>query len=158
MDFLTIYKHPVTHFGYVRLFVQKIERRHSFSDGHTVLDCEHFDIGLISDVNDSGSRRILTEEIHGSGQDLWSEAIDKVLKRYKLWDIIEIFADAHIEYSQNFNGESTEYDAWGALRRVKHRKLTVEQIKRFCAEGMEEIEEEREQEAQAVREAIGPSA
>ena len=133
-----------TYWGRMRLFVHKIERKHSYQDGYEIMASEHFDDGLISDVKPGSSKKILTCEIE-NGHDLWNESIERILRRYKMWDVVEIVADAHVEYSSSFNGETTEHDAQGWFRRIKHRKLNAEQIREFCHD---HLAEQRAEEAE----------
>lgn len=128
----------MSYYGKVRLYAHKTSEKRGWRSNELSDASEHFDDRLVSDVKDNQIGDILSEEIRSCGFDLFDDAISDVMENYALGDVVEILADAHIEWSKGWTDCGYEYDAEGWFENVKHRKLTDEQIKRFTEFGPEE--------------------
>lgn len=120
--------------GKIRLFLYKIDEKDFEEVSHEIFeDC------LISDVEYNEYSEVIKEEISNAG---FSDVVGilDILKNYEIDDCIEIVGDIYVEYRGY--GEDTECDVW--LDNCLSRKLTPEQIERFCP--IEDLEEGKENE------------
>jgi hypothetical protein len=122
--------------GKIRVFVRKTKQIDTWDDGYELSDSFNlFDDNLISGAAETSLAEVLTEEISMNGFDYFKESIQSILKKYKIGDVVEILADAYIEYSNpHLVGYESEHDAWGWLEDETHRKLSKSQIQRFASD------------------------
>ena len=123
----------MSYLGKVRVFVHKLEKENSWDDGFEVSEYQSiFDDCLISDVAETGTKAALQNEIYENQFQAFVEDINAVLISYQLGDVVEILCEVHLdpEVKKRYYGDDYSEDFF--LEKVKHRKLTTEQIRRFA--------------------------
>jgi len=124
-----------THYGKIRVFVHKLGKMASTlsDDGFEVSnEYQIFEATLISDAKETEWADVITEEIRCTGFELFADSIAQIIEPYKIGAVIEILADAELEYTKSETLDGTEYDCVGSLLNEKHRKLLKKEIKRFA--------------------------
>lgn len=107
-------KEPLSYFGKVRIFLILTENKNKYD----IIDHEEFDDCLLSNAKKNCYNEILTSTINMTGYDDYEVEILKIVKNYKIGDIVEIVADAHFKF--HYLGDEINYDTW--FENVKHCK------------------------------------
>lgn len=122
--------------GKIRIFAEKEAVNQIWDKGYVAIKYEYFDDCLVSDIKEEDWKDNAGEldfELGQCGVDSFSPSIQEALKDYGIGDIVEIVADAYLDYYFSYDHETgcTDCEPQGWLKNIRHRKLDEYQIKVF---------------------------